>query len=141
MTEVESGRDELGEIVAALENQLRSHEGDVHAEGGEIRVRWLQRAHRLAGVTADRPYLYRPGTIGRLRGLVLVPPKAVLRRLMRWYVEPLATDQREFNAALLHAVDELAEGTNAELKRLRRAVDELGERVAGLEARRPAERP
>jgi len=141
MKEVENGRDELGEIVAALENQLRFHEDEAAAEGGAIRVRWLQRAHRLAGVTADRPYLYRPGTMGRLRGLVLVPPKAVLRRLMRWYVEPLATDQREFNAALLHAVDELAAATNAELKHLRRAVDELGERVAGLEARRPTERP
>jgi hypothetical protein len=141
MKEVENGRDELGEIVAALENQLRSHEEEGAAEAGDIRVRWLQRAHRLAGVTADRPYLYRPGTVGRLRGAVLVPPKAVLRRLMRWYVEPLATDQREFNAALLHAVDELAQGTNAELKRLRRSVDELGERVAGLEARRSAERP
>jgi hypothetical protein len=141
MKEVESGRDELGEIVAALENELRFHEDGAASEGGEIRVRWLQRAHRLAGVTADRPYLYRPGATGRLRGLVLVPPKAVLRRLMRWYVEPLATDQREFNAALLHAVDELATATNAELKHLRRAVDELGERVAGLEARRPTERP
>jgi hypothetical protein len=41
--------------------------------------------------------------------MLLRPPKAVLRRLMRWYVEPLATDQRQFNAAALMLVDELHE--------------------------------
>ena len=33
--------------------------------------------------------------------------KAVLRKLMRWYVEPLAYDQRSFNAAVLRLVDDL----------------------------------
>jgi len=30
----------------------------------------------------------------------------VLRKLMRWYVEPLAYDQRSYNAALLRLVDD-----------------------------------
>ena len=33
--------------------------------------------------------------------------KAVLRKLMRWYVEPLAYDQRSFNAAALRLIDDL----------------------------------
>ena len=41
------------------------------------------------------------------RGGVGTPVKAVLRKLMRWYVEPLAYDQRSFNAAVLRLVDDL----------------------------------
>ena len=45
----------------------------------------------------------RPGPFGRLRGLALTPLKSVLRKPMRWYVEPLAVDQRRFNAAAFEA--------------------------------------
>jgi hypothetical protein len=41
---------------------------------------------------------------------------------MRWYVEPVATDQRAFNAVALQLVDELAD-----------RVRELERRVAELE--------
>ena len=37
------------------------------------------------------------------------PVKVVLRKLMRWYVEPLAYDQRSFNAAVLRLLDDLDE--------------------------------
>ena len=66
-------------------------------------------AERFWAVTADRPYLYKPGLVGRIRGLLLVPLKAVLRRLMRWYVEPAFAQQRDFNASVLKALDELSE--------------------------------
>ena len=66
-------------------------------------------AERYWAVTADRPYLYKPGAWGRARGLLLVPVKAVLRRLMRWYVEPAFADQRAFNDAVLKLVDDLDE--------------------------------
>lgn len=65
-------------------------------------------AERFWAVTANRPYLYKPGAWGRLRGLVLVPLKAMLRRLMRWYVEPALAQQRDFNASVLKALDELS---------------------------------
>ena len=35
------------------------------------------------------------------------PIKWVLRRLMRWYVEPAMADQRSFNDAVLKLVDDL----------------------------------
>src|SRR5688572_33495759 len=60
---------------------------------GELRAR--RELDRLWAVSADRPYLYRAGRWGRLRGVLLVPLKAVLRRLLRWYVEPLATRSEE----------------------------------------------
>ena len=45
----------------------------------------------------------------RRRGGIGTPVKAVLRKLMRWYVEPLAYDQRSFNAATLRLIDDLQE--------------------------------
>ena len=54
-----------------------------------------------------------------MRGGVGTPAKAVLRKLMRWYVEPVADDQRSFNAAALRLIDDLEERVTrleAELK-------------------------
>ena len=77
-------------------------------------------AERLWPVSADRPLRLRPG----FRGGLGTPVKAVLRKLMRWYVEPLAYDQRSFNAAALRLVDDLEQRVGhleAELARLRSA--------------------
>ena len=60
-------------------------------------------AERLWPVSADRSLRLRPG----VRGGVGTPVKGVLRKLMRWYVEPLAYDQRSFNAASLRLIDDL----------------------------------
>jgi hypothetical protein len=75
-------------------------------------------AERLWPVSADRSLRLRPG----VRGGLGTPVKAVLRKLMRWYVEPLAYDQRSFNAATLRLVDDLQEQVDrleAELATLR----------------------
>ena len=95
-------------------------------------------ADRLAAVSADRPYYFRPGRLGRLRGMLLVPLKAVLKRLMRWYVEPVAHDQRLFNAAAVRMIDELTAHVGtlmAENRELRARVDELSGEV--VEPRSP----
>ena len=75
-------------------------------------------AERLWPVSADRSLRLRPG----MRGGLGTPVKAILRKLMRWYVEPLAYDQRSFNAASLRLVDDLQEQVDrleAELEALR----------------------
>jgi hypothetical protein len=54
-------------------------------------------------VSVDRPLERRPG----LRGAALYPIKHVLRRLIRWYVEPFAVEQRTFNDAVLKLLDDL----------------------------------
>ncbi len=59
-------------------------------------------AERLWPVSGDRSLRLRPG----LRGALGIPVKWVLRKLLRWYVEPVAYDQRSFNAALLRLVDD-----------------------------------
>ena len=68
-------------------------------------------AERLWPVSADRNLRLRPG----VRGGAGTPVKAVLRKLMRWYVEPVAYDQRSFNAAALRLIDDL-EGRVARLE-------------------------
>ena len=70
-------------------------------------------AERFWPVTADRPLERRPGPKGWLAFQV----KRVLRRLMRWYVEPAFAEQRIVNDALLRLVDDLS-----------RRVDELESR-------------
>ncbi len=71
--------------------------------GAEERSAARAEAERLWPVSADRGLRLRPG----VRGGVATPAKAVLRKLMRWYVEPVAYDQRSFNAAALRLIDDL----------------------------------
>jgi len=75
------------------------------------------RKRSLWPVSADRSLRLRPG----VRGGLATPVKAVLRKLMRWYVEPLAYDQRSFNAAVLRLVDDLQE----QVDRMQAELDEL----------------
>src|SRR3954470_24057650 len=70
-------------------------------------------AERFWAVSADKPLERRPGVKGRLAFQV----KRVLRKLMRWYVEPAFAEQRIVNDALLPLVAALA-----------RRVDELERR-------------
>jgi hypothetical protein len=95
--------------VAALVEQLkqevrRSGAAPGEAGGGaEERSAARAEAERLWPVSADRNLRLRPG----VRGGLGTPAKAVLRKLMRWYVEPVAYDQRSFNAAALRLIDDL----------------------------------
>jgi 2-polyprenyl-3-methyl-5-hydroxy-6-metoxy-1,4-benzoquinol methylase len=102
-------------------------------------------AERYWAVTSDRPFLYKPGRWGRVRGLLLVPPKIVLRKLMRWYVEPAFAQQRDFNARVLRVLDELSErigelkvaieSANQSLAQADRSRVELDERLLRVERR------
>ena len=116
---VSAGISSNGEVdVAALFEQLKEEvrrSGAAPGERGvgddEDRLAARGDAERLWPVSADRPLQLRPGFSGRLAN----PAKAVLRRLMRWYVEPLAYDQRSFNASALRLIDDL-EARVAELE-------------------------
>jgi hypothetical protein len=114
---------EVAAIIERLRAELTAGPAPTAAADADLRLGPLpsrRRADRLWAVTAEREYLARAGVWGRIRGALLTPPKALLRRLMRWYVEPLATDQRQFNAAALRLVDELHEQVLHLEARLRR---------------------
>jgi hypothetical protein len=61
-------------------------------------------AERFWPVSADKPLDRRPGP----KGWVAFQVKRVLRKAMRWYVEPAFAEQRIVNDALLRLVDDLA---------------------------------
>jgi len=92
-------------LFQRLREEVRRSGSDPGAASGSEEERRAARAEaeRLWPVSADRSLRLRPG----VRGGIGTPVKAVLRKLMRWYVEPVAYDQRSFNAATLRLIDDL----------------------------------
>jgi hypothetical protein len=84
-------------------------------------------AERVWAVSAERPIEHPPDR--RLRRFLFAPVKRALRKLMRWYVEPVAAQQRSFNLTILSLIDELAERAEADATRLERRVQALEERL------------
>ena len=113
---------DVEELFQRLKEEVRRSGSDPGAAPGSEDERRAARAEaeRLWPVSADRSLRLRPG----VRGGLATPVKAVLRKLMRWYVEPLAYDQRSFNAAALRLIDDLQEQVDrleAEVEALRDA--------------------
>src|SRR5919108_4576421 len=123
--------------VAAIFERLREEllAAPPAQDGDDAHRRWVaarEDAERRWWVSAERPYAHGPGLGGRARGLLVLPLKAVMKRLMRWYVQPLAADQREFNAAALRLLDQLHDRVEQELEGLYRSLGELRERTGRL---------
>jgi hypothetical protein len=125
-SETETGRSagispsDVAALVAQLEEEVRLA-GPRHARSGRpssVRLNARAVADRLARVSGDRPLGGRGGPVGALQK----PVKLVVRKLTRWYVEPVFADQRAFNDALLSLVDDLY----AEIDRLEAELRALG---------------
>jgi hypothetical protein len=114
---------DVDELISRLRDEIRRSGADPGGPGGGDRLAARAEAERVWPVSADRNLRLRPGW----RGGVGKPVKWVLRKLMRWYVEPLAFDQRTFNAAILRLVDDQErriEALEAELLDLRGRVEQ-----------------
>ena len=106
------GETDLAALFEQLKQEVRrSGAAPGDAGGSDDRSAARAEAERLWPVSADRNLRLRPG----VRGGIGTPAKAMLRKLMRWYVEPVAYDQRSFNAAALRLIDDL-EGRVARLE-------------------------
>ena len=124
--------------VVALFEQLQEEIRRGGAGGGDgvqtARVTWRAQAERVWPVSAERPIVRRPGW----RGALSVPVKQLLRPFLRWYVEPLAVEQRAFNDAVLKLIDDLYESAHratAEETRAQRTAGELEQRLTRIERR------
>ncbi|MET0938080.1 MAG: methyltransferase domain-containing protein [Gaiellaceae bacterium] len=120
--------------AVALFEHLREEIRRGGAGPGGARATWRAQAERMWPVSAERPLLRRPG----LKGAIAYPVKRLLRPLLRWYVEPLAAEQRAFNDAVLKLVDDLyetADRAKAGDEASRRALMELEERLRRVERR------
>lgn len=117
--------------VAALFEKLREElrRGPANGAAGAAGLATTRAlAERFWPVTAERDAGRGP------KGLV----KRALRRLMRWYVEPLAADQRVFNDSVLKLLDSLSERADesgAVRERVDRLLRELEERLTRMERR------
>jgi O-antigen chain-terminating methyltransferase len=126
---------EFEAIVARLREEVERGEGESHGAPSDRYPARRREADSLWAVSAERPFLSRPGPLGRARGIALTPVKSVLRKMMRWYVEPLADDQRRFNAAVLRLVDALSERVDAGQMAVRERLGSLAGSLAGQERR------
>jgi SAM-dependent methyltransferase len=124
------------ELFERLQNEIRRG----GADGFGARTTWRAQAERMWPVSAERPLVRRPG----LKGAIAYPVKRLLRPLLRWYVEPLAAEQRAYNDALLKLVDDLHETADRSASgedEARRALIELEERLRRVERRDPGQFP
>lgn len=94
---------DVAALVAELESELRRAGRRGEAGASSVRLDARGAVERTWRVSADRPHGGRAGPAGLLQR----PVKAVVRKLARWYVEPVFADQRAFNAALVRLVDDL----------------------------------
>ncbi|MDX6411412.1 MAG: hypothetical protein QOE91_928 [Gaiellaceae bacterium] len=114
---------DIAALYARLRQEIRRTGAVDRSDNGRHSARAAVRgfAERYWAVTAERPLERRPG----LKGAFSRPLKRLLRPLMRWYVEPLAYEQRMFNDAALKLIDALYE----EIDRGDKADADLGQRV------------
>jgi SAM-dependent methyltransferase len=124
---ISSSELDVSALFEQLRDELRRGAPSGDARGADFdAMRAL--AERFWPVTAERD-------VGRgPKGIA----KRILRKLMRWYVEPLAADQRVFNDSVLKLIDALSEQADANRRardETERLLRELEERLARLERR------
>jgi SAM-dependent methyltransferase len=118
---------DVADLFERLREELRRGVGGGDSAGAEFAATRAL-AERFWPVSAERP------AGGGLKGLV----KRILRKFMRWYVEPLAADQRLYNSSVLKLVDALSEradAATASRERAERLLRELEERLTRVERR------
>jgi SAM-dependent methyltransferase len=118
---------DVADLFERLREELRRGVGGGDSAGAEFAATRAL-AERFWPVTAERP------AGGGPKGLA----KRILRKFMRWYVEPLAADQRLYNSSVLKLVDALSEradAATASRERVERLLRELEERLTRVERR------
>src|SRR6476469_7013885 len=123
---------DVNALVEQLRQELAGGANGTQGRGQLLAAR--HRAERLWAVSADRPLERRPGP----KGWVAYPLKKVLRPFLRWYVEPLAHEQRMFNDVVLKMIDGLVEEADRgerSREEAARTLGELEERLTRTERR------
>ncbi len=123
---------DVAELMERLKEEL-GRAGAASANGSHRHAVRTQ-AERMWPVSAERPIERRGG----VKGSVAYVLKLGLRPFLRWYVEPLAAEQRAFNDAVLKLIDDLyetADRTTSSRDQAERLLSELEERLLRLERR------
>ncbi len=124
---ISSSEIDVSDLFERLREELRRGAVSEALGGGDFAATRAL-AERFWPVSAERE------VGGGPKGFV----KRVLRKLMRWYVEPLAADQRVVNDSVLKLLDALSERADASAaarEQAERLLRELEERLVRLERR------
>src|SRR5204863_455829 len=97
----EGAEPDVAELFERLREELRRGTSEGTGTGADVAATRAL-AERFWPVTAEREVGRGPKAFA----------KRVLRKLMRWYVEPLAADQRMFNDSVLKLLDALSARTD-----------------------------
>jgi hypothetical protein len=108
-------REEREAEISAIFARLRAEIGYTRPDKAEPERPLAARpqAERTWAVSAERPLERPPNRRGAVQTWIFAPIKRALRKLMRWYVEPLAAQQRSHNLTVLELIDELTERVDA----------------------------
>jgi hypothetical protein len=129
VTSSESG---VAEILAEVRERVRARRASGHGQAGDADDAALselqaaiQDVNVNARVNSHLPLLWENMIVGRLRSLL----QRLVRRLLRWYINPIVDQQNVYNAASAKALTLLA----AENARLRRDMRQLQSKLDSTE--------
>ena len=110
--------EELAEIVQDLKNEISYHSydrggraSDLESKGGCLQALDLSRVLATARVNPHLPIAWPSWPPGLWPKLVALMQK-IVRRLLRWYIDPIVEQQNQFNAAVAQALQVLWQETS-----------------------------
>jgi len=104
----------VAEILRQLKQEVRERYREGRIAVSLSRVSALEQVHATAWVNAHRPIAWPHWPKGVWPKIMAVAQK-ITRRLLSWYINPIVEDQNRFNAAVMAALDVLAQ-ENAQLR-------------------------
>ena len=121
---------EITEIVDELRREverLAADDGSGAELGGATPL--LYRLDASAVITSDRPILVKPGPLAPAKRSI----KRAIRKMLRWYVEPVAVDARSFAMAARDAIRDTSISVTTLEDRLQRELAATRDRLGRLE--------
>jgi O-antigen chain-terminating methyltransferase len=125
--------DQISEIVDELRRELESLKPAASAPRDVTEL--IREMRAASSIGMEQGMLLCPGPLAPLRRLV----KRAIRKAVRWYVEPVAVDAREFAAASLRVSEALDDRTKAlqgiDLQQAERRLEEIERHLAAVRDR------
>jgi hypothetical protein len=126
-TETDIATEEVADVLRQLKQEIRRQHLQDEMECAVGVVAALIQAREVSQVNPHQPIAW-PHWPGGLWPKIVALLQKVVRRLLRWYINPLVAEQNRFNSAVVTALDALAR----ENARLRDEVRMLAARQADM---------
>jgi hypothetical protein len=100
--------DEIAEILQQLKQEVRSQRLRQEVNQSAVVAEALEQVRLTSWVNPHQPIAWPHWPKGLWPKVVAIVQKMV-RRLLRWYVNPIVEEQNRFNAAVMAALDALVQ--------------------------------